>query len=233
MRIHRVFIPDLQGGNITLTGQEAHHLSKVLRVSVGQNVKVFNGQGLEAIGIIQNVGEFQVILNLQSPQPSQTEAGIKITLASALLKGDKLSDVVRQATELGVVEIQPFMSQHCDIRELSANKLERLRRIAQEASKQSGRSVVPVIHEAIKLEALPLSPQTLVAHPYTSATLKDIATPTSNLMLITGPEGGLSNHEIETLVHKGAIALRLGPRILRAETAPIALIASILLPEAL
>ncbi len=233
MRIHRVFIPNLQEGLLTLTGQEAHHLLKVLRVSGGQSIKAFNGKGLEATGIIQSLNEVSITLNLQEPQSSHIEASICITLAIALLKGDKLSDIVRQATELGVVAIQPFISQHCDVRELSENKLERLRRIAQEAAKQSGRSLVPVVHEAIKLEALPLSPVTLVAHPYTSATLKDLATPTSDLMLITGPEGGLSNAEIETLIQKGATAIRLGPRILRAETAPIALIASILLPEAL
>ena len=89
------------------------------------------------------------------------------------------------------------------------------------------------MHEAIKLETLPVLPLTLVAHPYTSATLKDVSTPISDLTLVTGPEGGLSNNEIETLVQKGATAIRLGPRILRAETAPIALISAILLPEAL
>lgn len=232
MRTHRVFIPNLQEGNLTLTGQEAHHLIKVLRVSEGQTIKVFDGKGLEATSVIQDINDFQVVLKLQPPEASQTEASINITLAVALLKGDKLSDVVRQATELGVTTIQPFISRYCDVRELSENKLERLRRIAQEASKQSGRSVVPSVHEAVRLEKLSLTPLTLVAHPYTSATLKAIEIQ-SDLMIITGPEGGLSEHEIATLNQQGANIICLGPRILRAETAPIALLASILLPEAL
>ena len=124
MRIHRVFIPNLQEGTLTLTGQEAHHLLKVLRVSSGQSIRAFNGKGLEATGIIQTVNDFEITLDLQTPEVSLVEASINITLAIALLKGDKLSDIVRQATELGVVAIQPFISQHCDVRELSANKLE-------------------------------------------------------------------------------------------------------------
>lgn len=232
MRIHRVFVPKLQKGIVTLHGQEAHHLIRVLRVNQGQSVKAFDGQGFEAEGIIQDLDGLNVTLKLQTPKPSQSEAAINITLAVALLKGDKLSDVIRQTTELGVKTIQPFISQHGDVRELSTNKLERLRRIAQEASKQSGRSVVPEVRAAIRLEELPLAPLTLIAHPYTSATLSSIQLQ-SDLMLITGPEGGLSESEVAHLRQKGASAISLGARILRAETAPVALIATILLPEAL
>jgi 16S rRNA (uracil1498-N3)-methyltransferase len=233
MRIHRVLIPALVSGEVILTGHEAHHLAKVLRVTAGQTIKAFDGQGLEATGIIQNISDVHVVLNLQEPEPSQIEASIHITLAVALLKGDKLSDVVRQATELGVVAIQPFVSNFCDVRELSSSKLERLRRVAQEAAKQSGRSVVPVVHDVIKLESLNISPPTLVAHPHASATLNDVLKNLHNITLITGPEGGLSQEEINILTQHGATSIRLGARILRAETAPIAMISAILLPEAL
>ena len=234
MRIHRVFISDLQTGEIVLKGHEAHHIAKVLRVNIGQDIKAFDGQGREALGTIQSVSDFQVILHLQEPQTSPVEASVNISLAIALLKSDKLSDVVRQATELGVVSIQLFISKYCDVRELSSSKLERLRRIAQEATKQSGRSLVPVVHEAIRLETLNLSALTLVAHPYASATLHDVLKrPCNTVTIITGPEGGLTEDEVKTLSQRGTTSIRLGARILRAETAPIALISAILLPDAI
>jgi 16S rRNA (uracil1498-N3)-methyltransferase len=233
MRIHRIHLPTLHPGTVTLTGSEAHHLVSVLRVGVGQEVKAFDGRGLEATGIIQSVNDFQVVINLQEPKISEVEASLKITLCIALLKGDKLSDVIRQATELGVIAVQPFISKHCDVKELSTSKLERLRRVAQEASKQSGRSVVPEVREAIKLKDVRLSAMSIVAHPYTSSSISDVALHQQDLDIFTGPEGGFAQEEIDFLVSKGVAPVRLGARILRAETAPIALIAALLLPEGL
>jgi 16S rRNA (uracil1498-N3)-methyltransferase len=234
MRIHRVHLPTLQAGEVVLTGSEANHLARVLRVMTGQEIKVFDGKGLESAGIIQSVDEFQVILNLQEPKPSDVETSLKITLAIALLKGDKLADVVRQATELGVVAVQPLITKYCDVKELAQSKLERLRRVAQEASKQSGRSVVPDIREAIKLKDLQVPLTTLIAHPYTVKSLNEVINKeATEVTLVTGPEGGFAEEEIELLISSGATPVRLGPRILRADTAPIALIAALLLPDAL
>jgi 16S rRNA (uracil1498-N3)-methyltransferase len=234
MRIHRVYLPNLQAGEVVLTGAEANHLARVLRVNAGQDIRAFDGTGLESAGVIQHVDDFQIVLKLQEPKASEVEASLKITLAIALLKGDKLADVVRQATELGVVAVQPLISKYCDVKALSSNKLERLRRIAQEASKQSGRSLVPEVREAIKLEDLHVAVAALVAHPYASLSLNEAPQNSgSHLTLITGPEGGFSHEEIELLKERGVNPVRLGARILRAETAPIALIAALLLPDAL
>jgi 16S rRNA (uracil1498-N3)-methyltransferase len=237
MRTYRIHLPTLQAGTVTLTGSEAHHLVNVLRISTGQEIKAFDGKGFEAQGIVQSVNEFQVVIALQEPRASEVEAALKIKLCIALLKGDKLSDVIRQATELGVVAVQPFISKHCDVKELSANKLERLRRVAQEASKQSGRSVVPEVHEAVKLKDVQLSSMSIVAHPYASSSLAELAPlikgGRGDLAILTGPEGGFAQEEIELLISKGATPVQLGTRILRAETAPIALIAALLLPEGL
>jgi 16S rRNA (uracil1498-N3)-methyltransferase len=234
MRIHRVHLPTLQIGEVVLTGSEAHHLAKVLRASVGQEIRAFDGKGLESTGVVQSVDDFQVVLNLQEPKASDVESSLKITLAIALLKGDKLADVVRQATELGVTAVQPLITKHCDIKELSANKLERLRRVAQEASKQSGRSLVPVVREAIKLKDLQVSSGTVIAHPYTDKFLSEgVKQDVTEVTVVTGPEGGFAQEEIELLISQGATPVRLSPRILRAETAPIAVLAALLLPNAL
>ena len=235
MRTHRVHVPDLQAGALTLTGKEAKHLAQVLRARPGDTVAAFDGRGLESHGEILSADPFRVILNLNEPKPNEVEASLKITLAVGLLKGDKLTGVVRQGTELGVSAFRFFSSQFGDVPELSKNKLERLRRVAQEAAKQSGRSVVPNIEEAVRLEDLPLGAQALVAHPYASQTLRKVSRNGNSreVILITGPEGGLSEAEVERLTEQGAVPVYLGARILRAETAPVAFAAALLLPEAL
>lgn len=233
MRVHRVHISPLSEGVVTLTGSEARHLAGVLRVVPGQKVRAFDGKGLEAEGEVTEADPLRVILKLGPPVKSETEASLAVTLAVGLLKGDKLSGVVRQATELGVVRFDLFVSRHSDVKTVSQTKLERLRRVAQEAAKQSGRSVVPTIYTPAPLATLPLGAPVLVAHPNASLTLKDATGVTSSVTLVTGPEGGLSDAEVAELQDRGAVAVRLGSRILRAETAPVAFVAALLLPEAL
>ena len=238
MRVHRVFLKDLRAGERVLSGAEAHHLAQVLRVKPGARVRAFDGSGLEAAGEVSQVDELSVTLYLGAPQPSDVEAALKLTLAVPLLKGDKFSEVVRRGTELGAVRFVPVLTSRCDVKVLSDNKLTRYRRVATEAAKQSGRSVVPEVGSLRKLSGLDLGPRTLVAHPLASATLRevmrsDIASDGGEVTLVTGPEGGLTEQEVESLIERGAKGVTLGARILRAETAPIALTAALLLPEAL
>ena len=239
MRVHRIFIADLREGECVLTGSEAQHLVGVLRAGPGTLVRAFDGQGLEASGVVTHTEASRVVLELEEPTLSAAEASLELTLAVALLKGDKLSGVVRQGTELGVARFSPIVSERCDVRELSVNKLGRLRRVAQEAAKQSGRSVVPTVGEPQKLGTLSLDGLCLVAHPQAPVTLRAVLeqalsehTP-ARVTVVTGPEGGFTPAEIDELQAKGACAVRLGARILRAETAPIALTAALLVPEAL
>ncbi len=235
VRVHRVYIPALATGEIVLSGSEAQHLTQVLRVGPGARVRAFDGQGLEADGTVTEMAPFCVTVKLDEPKASEVEASLKVTLAVALLKGDKLSEVVRRGTELGVVRFVPFVSARCDVRELSENKLARLRRVAQEAAKQSGRSVVPEVAVVQKLGKLTLEACTLVAQPAATQTLRCVLAKTEPdaVTVVTGPEGGLSDAEVAELEAGGAHAFRLGARILRAETAPIALAAALLIPEAL
>ena len=233
MRTHRVFVPTLKLGETALTGGEAQHLAQVLRVQPGAKVRAFDGAGLEADGLVSEVDAFRVTVQLGDPEPSTVEAALDITLAVALLKGDKLSEVVRRGTELGVDRFVLFVSERCDARALSPNKLERLRRVAQEASKQSGRSVVPEVTVVGGLGALPLDGFCVVADPKAKQTLRHLDDITEPVTVITGPEGGLSDAEITDLTGRGAHSVRLGARILRAETAPIAVAAALLIPEAL
>ena len=228
-----MFTPALKPGETALTGGEAQHLAQVLRVQPGAKVRAFDGTGLEADGVVTEVDAFRVTVHLGDPEPSTVEAALDITLAVALLKGDKLSEVVRRGTELGVSGFALFVSERCDVRALSPNKLERLRRVAQEASKQSGRSVVPEVTVVGGLGALPLDGLCVVAEPKADKTLRHLGEIDQSVTVVTGPEGGLSDAEITDLTGRGAHSVRLGARILRAETAPIAVAAALLIPEAL
>lgn len=232
MRVHRVYLEGLQEGENHLLGDEAQHLIKVLRVKVGAQIQAFDGQGKQADGEISNLTKTDLRLKLAAPYKNTTESTLNVTLAVALLKGDKLSDVVRQATELGVNRIILFKSQYADVPALSKSKLERLRKVAREAVKQSTRARMPTLESGLSIHDLLLSNLTLIAHPYAQESLADLQ-PEKEVMIVTGPEGGLSEDEVKMLQAKGAHAIRFGSRILRAETAPIALLGAIYLPRAL
>lgn len=220
-----------------VSGPEAHHLRDVLRVRLGDAVEAFDGRGYQARGVVAAVGPHGVELALEGPRASTAEAPLRLTLAVALLKGDKLTDVVRPATEIGVVEFRLFVSTNCEARELSAVRLERLRRVAQEAARQSGRAVVPAVLPPVPLAALQAQGLVVVGDPASETSLAQLTlsrrwVAAAEACVVTGPEGGLTDAEVETLVKAGAAAVSLGPRVLRADTAPVALAAALLLPGA-
>lgn len=223
----------LEEGRGVVTGGEAIHLAQVLRVKPGSELRAFDGSGQEADGVVREVEADRVVVDLGPPRSTEVEAELQVTVAVSLLKGDKLSDVVRQCTELGAKAFRPLLASRRDVPVLSSNKLARLRRVAQEAAKQSGRSVVPAVHDPAPLSALELSGETLVAHPRSPNSVSRVApTDRRSVTIITGPEGGLTDDEVHDLESRGAVAVGLGARVLRAETAPVALLAALLIPEA-
>lgn len=237
MRVHRVHLPDLSAGETAVTGSGALHLQRVLRVRPGQPVRAFDGQGMEADGQVVQVEEARVLLQLEAPRPARVEAQLAVTVAVALLKGDKLASVVRQCTELGAARFLPFTSRHADVRELKGNKLERLRRVSSEAAKQSGRAVIPDVDEAMPLRRLvdQLAGQSVIyADPRAQLTINEaVDRDSAAITVMSGPEGGFSAEERESFGQAGFRGVRLGARILRAETAPVALVSALLLPEGL
>ena len=234
MRRHRVHLPELAAGETLLTGPDAQHLAQVLRVREGSPVRAFDGAGLEADGEVVAVEGLGLRLRLEAPRAGEVEPPLAVTLAVALLKGDKLAEVVRRGTELGAAAFALHVSRRCDARTIKPAKLERLRRVAREAAKQSGRSVVPEVRPPVTLAELELPPLSLVADPRAGASLRDaVPDGAERLVCVTGPEGGLEPREIVALRERGATPVRLGARILRAETAPVALAAALLVPEGL
>ena len=214
MRPHRAFSPGLTG---VLPLRETRHLVEVLRARVGDRFTVFDGER-EALAEVVDLGPPLRYRVLEERRPER-EVGVEVVLYVALLKGDKL------ATELGATRIQPLVTRHSVPKEMGEGKLRRLRAVALEAAKQSGRVRVPEVLPPIPLKAVPQVAQGLVAHVGATARVREVLDPEKPLALAVGPEGGFAEEEVALLEARGFTPVSLGRRILRAETAALALLA--------
>ncbi len=223
-----------------LTHQEAHHLAHVLRAKPGAQVVLFDGTGREYDATVTRVGRSEIELAIDNTREVDRELSTTITLAVALPKGDRQRWLVEKATELGVARLVPLMTERSNDRE-TESALNKLRRAVIEASKQCGRNRLMEIAAPVRLtdylasrvETL-ASPDNrtpewqLVAHP--GGTLCQFATPTpAGVTIAIGPEGGFTNTEIGNLQSAGWQLVGLGTRILRIETAALALVARLAL----
>lgn len=237
------FDPSLQ--SVSLAAEEARHLRDVLRLQLGDEVYVFDGLGKEfRCEVESSKRDFAELKILGPTEPARPESPLRLTLAVALLKGEKFDLVVQKATELGVVAVIPVVTKHADIRlrdaSDAAKRVARWQRIALEASKQSGRAVVPEITAPIAFEPLI---ETIQQHPGVpdddsqrimfserggEALLEANGglpgRPTSLTALI-GSEGGWADEEITFSRQAGWRIVTLGGRTMRAETAAIAVAA--------
>ena len=220
MRPHRAYSPGLTG---VLPLEEGRHLVEVLRAGVGDRFTVFD-ESREALAEVVDPGPPVRYRILEERRPER-EVGVEVVLYVALLKGDKLSEVVRAATELGATRIQPLITRHSVPKEMGEGKLRRLKAIAKEAAKQSGRLRVPEVLPPIPLEAVPEVAQGLVAHVGARALVREVLDLGKPLALVVGPEGGFAAEEAALLRERGFTPVSLGRRILRAETAALALLA--------
>jgi 16S rRNA (uracil1498-N3)-methyltransferase len=220
VRPHRAYSPGLTG---VLPLEEGCHLVEVLRAGVGDRFTVFD-ESREALAEVVDLGPPVRYRILEERRPER-EVGVEVVLYVALLKGDKLSEVVRAATELGATRIQPLITRHSVPKEMGEGKLRRLKAIAKEAAKQSGRLRVPEVLPPIPLKAVPEVEQGLVAHVGARALVREVLDLNRNLSLAVGPEGGFAEEEVALLEERGFAPVSLGRRILRAETAALALLA--------
>ena len=212
---------------VTLTSDEARHLREVLRLKTGDDVQVFDGTGREFRAVVSQARRESAELELGAEiQPPRPESPLKLTLAVALLKGEKFDLVVQKGTELGVNRFIPLVTRYADIRlcdESDASKrVTRWQRIALEAAKQCGRAVVPEINLPVSFEPLIREEKGcfLFAERGGSALSTDLRT--NNFIAIVGSEGGWSDEELDQARTEGVPIVTLGGRVLRAETAAIA-----------
>ena len=225
MRLSRFFIDaPLSLGRQELPDASAHYISRVLRLAAGAAVQLFDGSGQEYRGDLIQVGKKQVTVELRERLPGMAEPGLRIHLGQGLSRGERMDWAIQKATELGVAEITPIISERCEVRlkdERADKRLAHWRQIAISACEQCGRSVIPFIHPPVALQDwLAVEAELkLVLHPLADA-LTAHQRPGSLAFLI-GPEGGLSDAEVDQARGTGFLPARLGPRVLRTETAPV------------
>lgn len=226
MRLSRFFIDaPLFIGQHDLPETQAHYIGRVLRHAVGDAVQLFDGSGQEFLGELIEVGKKNVRVELREALPGQTPSPLHIHLGQGLSRGERMDWAIQKATELGANEITPIVSERCEVRlkgEREDKRLEHWRQVAISACEQCGRSVLPVIHPPVVLAQWLEQCQAdlkLVLHPVAEP-LTSHDKPQSLAFLI-GPEGGLSDAEVAQAQSRGFQAARLGPRVLRTETAPV------------
>jgi 16S rRNA (uracil1498-N3)-methyltransferase len=210
---------------ITLTADEARHLREVLRLKPGDEVSVFDGEGKEFRGRVAQARRESAELELDGEiQPARPESPLQITLAVALLKGEKFDLVVQKATELGVQRVTPLITRYADIhlRDQSdaAKRVARWQRIALEAAKQSGRAFVPEISMPVAFDSLNSDGLVVMFSERDGESLETLP-PSDTITALVGSEGGWSDEEIESARARDFHVITLGGRILRAETAAI------------
>ena len=231
MARRRFFIDWLHDGIAELRGEEARHLTRVLRVEPGQRFEVSDNRAAYLAEISEARGE-RVVFRVVEPIPS-LEPPVHITLLAALFKFDRFEWMVEKATELGVERIVPVEAVRTEkgLLEASQKRAERWRRIAREASQQSRRTRMPEIGAGVSFERAVETDADIrffldegEAAPLIRA-LPEQRAPRDSAALLLGPEGGWTEAERESARNKGWIAVSLGPQVLRAETAAAAALA--------
>jgi 16S rRNA (uracil1498-N3)-methyltransferase len=226
---------ELSGDLLTLTGENAQH-AKVLRLKIDEEVLVCDGQGREALCRIRETGDWQ--LSVEELRESTSEAAVEVSVYMAFPKADKLEHVIQKATELGAAEIVAFPSARCvsrpDEKSLK-KKLERWQKIAASAAEQSGRGRIPEVRvlpsfQAALQEAARFD-KALMFYEHEQATTLKMALSSGSyrsVSLLTGPEGGLEEREVQQARDAGLQVCTLGKRILRCETAPLCALSAVM-----
>lgn len=237
----RFYAPDLDGRRetVTLPIEEARHLTRVLRLRAGDEVAVFDGRGAEFRAAIEAAARDTATLRVLEPLPAAASLPMRIVVAQSVLKGRSMDDAVRDATMMGAAAIQPVLSEHVDVKLTIATKaaaIERWKRVALAAVKQSRRATLPEIDVPRPLDEWldgTATDMCLIfvepSAPSPARSIKSLlskAIPASASVLL-GPEGGWSVAEVNAAVEKGCIAVTLGPLTLRAESMAVAALAAL------
>ena len=231
----RLFVSDrlFNGAVIELSGDRARYLGKVLRARQGDHVTLFNGEGPEWSATIREFSKNHIALTIGESSDPGTESSLKIHLVQGISRGERMDLVVQKATELGVKRITPVLTEYGVVK-LSGERAEKRRehwqKIAIGACEQSGRTIPPKIDAPIRLrDWFGQPPQSvdaqLILLPGASASLTDIAAPSTKVCVLIGPEGGFSETESDDAEIAGFQPVSIGQRILRTESAAIATIA--------
>jgi len=225
---------DVQGDILVLRGEEAHHLSRVRRHQPGELVEVVDGAGQWYEARIEALEREQVRCRILATEEDRGESPVRLTLAAALVKGPRFDFLVEKATEIGAAELIPLLCERGVVRPGSEHKPARWESLARAALKQCGRSRLPRIGPPASLGEVVRGGagegRVLLAQPAGGQGLREALEqgPAGRLVLVVGPEGGFTPAEVEAARAGGARVFSWGNRVLRSETAGMALTALVL-----
>lgn len=237
----RFYAPDLdrEHASVVLPPDEARHLTRVLRLRAGDEVAVFDGRGAEFRAIVEAAVRETASLRLMEPLPAPRVPAVQIVVVQAVLKGDSMDDAVRDATMMGAEGIEPILTAHTDVKPSFARRpqtVERWRRVALAAVKQSRRSTLPVIHQPRSFDEWIATPSGAMKLLFVEPSAGGVQRPLKSLLehrvpahaaVLVGPEGGWAPAEVDSALRSGCIGVTLGPFTLRAESMPLAALAAL------
>lgn len=234
MHSHRIYTEQALSSNqqVTLNDGAARHIAQVLRLRPGATLSLFNGNGHDYKARLLNCNKHAVVVEITATSDLEPPPPISFMLAQGISKMERMDYALQKAVELGISSFIPLFTQRTVVKlrgERLERRLEHWRKIAISACEQSGRKYLPTIEPAMQLHdwlSMSHHGHNLILEPLARQTLSTLPCPTQAVQLLVGPEGGWSNDEIKLAQSSGFTAIRLGPRILRTETAPIATLAA-------
>ena len=227
----RVYLPDEvpAHGVVSLPPEQSHHIGHVLRLAEGDSVTGFDGLGNQYDATISRISKHSVTLNVGEAQAVTRESPLRVELAQGISSGERMDYTIQKAVELGVSAIQPITTERTVVRlasERAAKRVAHWRGIAIAACEQCGRNYVPEVKPVVTLPvwlgSLGSGAMRLTLTPGAAIRLAELPAPEGPIILLAGPEGGLSPREREDVGASGFTSVRLGPRVLRTETAALA-----------
>ena len=232
----RFFTETINETKGTISGDDAKHIAKVLRMHVGEKLVACDCQGFDYDCVIDSLTDKEVELSVERKYLSETEPSVRVTLYQAMPKSDKMELIIQKAVELGVSAIVPVQTKRCVSRpdaKSMAKKLERYNRIALEAAKQCGRGripqVLPMLDFGDAIKAMREDQRAFLFYENsTSSFRKELEQGVSSVSIMVGAEGGFEEEEVQKALDLDIASLSLGKRILRCETAPLAALSIIM-----
>jgi 16S rRNA (uracil1498-N3)-methyltransferase len=220
-----------------LPPSQAHHAMRVLRLKRGDRVILFNGDGAEYAAVVAKASEGRCTLDVTGRESVDREAPFAVTLAQAIASGERMDYTIQKAVELGVSAIQPLESRRSVVRlaaERAEKRIAHWQAVAVAACEQCGRNRVPRVLPLTRLDAYlyasslrPEAGQRLLLSPRATRRLRELEPLAGSAVLLAGPEGGFAPEEEHAAERSGFLPVRLGPRVLRAETAAVAALAAL------
>ncbi len=225
----KFFIPreNVAEKTLYICGEDVAHITRVLRYGIGDKLLCCDGMGYDYAAKITEIEKDRVVCEIMDKSKTNTEADLRVTLIQGVPKSAKMDYIIQKTTELGIAEIYPCALSRCVAKVNDAKKIDRWQKIAREAAKQSGRGVIPKVHELVTLDAaieilknadVAFVPYECEEEHYLKPLLKSFEN-VKNAAFLIGPEGGFDKQEIDKICSFGIPIISLGKRILRTETA--------------